>query len=82
MKIDKISLIFIIIFLLSVPMVIYSIHHEQVTCDTKITMKDGTVYEATQACHTNSGMTWLNLCDNTEISFPTSSIKKIENINQ
>lgn len=82
MKIDKIALIFILVFIISLPIIIYSSWKEDHTCDTKVLMKDGTVYEATRKCHNNDGMTWLSLCDGTDISFPTNDIKKIEQINQ
>lgn len=76
------AIVFIVMFLVSIPIIMYSVWTEDHTCDTQVLMKDGTEYEATRQYHTSTGVTWLRLCNGKEISFPTSDIKTIQEINQ
>jgi len=74
-------LVLIVIALFAFPMT-HIMWKEDHTCDTKVTMKDSTEYQAVRVYHSNDGMTWLKGCSGNEKRFPTVDIKTIEKINQ
>jgi hypothetical protein len=78
---NKVLPIIVVVITLSVlPFIIFiAVHHDN-RCDTEITMKNGVSYRVMRKYHTNDGMTWVRLCDGSELSFPTVDIGTIKSI--
>ncbi len=72
--------IIMVILLLVLPTIFIIAVKRDNRCDTEITMKNGIVYRVMRECHTNDGMTWVRLCDGSELSFPTVDIQTIKSI--
>jgi hypothetical protein len=59
---------------------IYGIHKERTTCDTRVTLTDGTTIEATRINSYSSGMSDIRCCDGSYVDVPTIRIKMVERL--
>ncbi len=67
-------------FLIAICAVIYGIHKERTTCDTRVTLTDSTTIEATRVNSYSSGMSDIRCCDGSYVDVPTIRIKMVERL--
>ena len=67
-------------FLFAICATIYGIYKERTTCDTQVTLTDGTIIEATRINSYSSGMSDIRRCDGSCIDVPTTRIKMVERL--